>query len=106
VIVRFTTGGRRQFLAAIRYIAEQDPVAARRFRVRAEKSLRRLERFPASGRRLPEFVELPHREVIVRPYRFFYRVRGNIVWVVAVWHGAQIPKRPTPRARRTPRQGS
>ena len=106
MIIRFTLGGRRQFLAAVRYIAEQNPPAARRFRVRAEKSLRRLERFPASGRHLPEFPELPHREVIVRPYRFFYRVRGTVVWVVAVWHGAQVPRRPVPGARRTTRQWS
>jgi hypothetical protein len=35
VIVRFTSGGRRQFLAAVRYIAEHDPSAAARFRLRA-----------------------------------------------------------------------
>ena len=37
---------------------------------------------------------MPHREVIVQPYRFFYRAVGKIVWVVAVWHGAQIPEMP------------
>jgi plasmid stabilization system protein ParE len=56
--------------------------------------LRRLERFPASGRVLPEFPDLPYREVIVSPYRFFYRIAGKTVWVVAVWHGAQIPEEP------------
>jgi toxin ParE1/3/4 len=80
VIVRFTPGGRRQFLAAVRYIAEHNPSAAERFRVRAEKVLRRLEQFPRSGRRLPEFPEIPHREVIVRPYRFFYRIGEDFVW--------------------------
>jgi plasmid stabilization system protein ParE len=76
VKVRFTKGARRQFLAAIRYIAEDNPSAAERFRLRAEKRLRPLERFPHLGRRLPEFPELPHREVVLRPYRFFYRVHG------------------------------
>jgi plasmid stabilization system protein ParE len=37
---------------------------------------------------------LPYREVIVRPYRFFYRAEGKTVWIVAVWHGAQRPARP------------
>jgi hypothetical protein len=32
--------------------------------------------------------------VIVPPYRFFYRVKENVVWIVAVWHGAQLPDRP------------
>ncbi len=47
-----------------------------------------------SGRRLPEFPDLPFREVIVAPYRFFYRVKEKTVWIVAVWHIAQLPKEP------------
>ena len=43
---------------------------------------------------VPEFPDLPYREVIVRPYRFFYRVNDPVVWVVAVWHGAQLPEDP------------
>ena len=92
--IRFTPGGRKQFLAAVAYILRDDPAAARRFRQRAEVALHRLERFPESGRVLPEFPELPYREVIVAPYRFFYRVAGDTVWVVGVWHGAQIPEEP------------
>jgi plasmid stabilization system protein ParE len=57
--------------------------------------LRRLEKFPESGRVIPEFPELPHRELLLAPYRFFYRVKGKTVWVVAVWHGAQLPREPT-----------
>jgi hypothetical protein len=37
---------------------------------------------------------LPYREVMVSPYRFFYRLKGKVVWVVAVWHGAQLPDAP------------
>ena len=92
--VRFTPSGRAQFLAVLSYIHREDPEAARRLRRRAERILRRLESFPHSGRRLPEFPDLPHREVIVRPYRFFYRVVGRSVWVVAVWHSAQLPGPP------------
>ena len=92
--VRFTPTGRRQFLAALGSIKRDDPDAARRFRHRAETLLRRLEKHPRSGRLLPEFPDVPFREVIVPPYRFFYRVAGVTVWVVAVWHGAQIPGEP------------
>ncbi len=69
-------------------------MAAERFRERAEKELRLLELFPEAGRRIPEFPDFPHREMIIRPYRFFYKVVDDIVWIVAVWHGAQIPIRP------------
>jgi toxin ParE1/3/4 len=94
VTVKFTPAGRSQFLAALAYIRRENPQAAQRFRQRTENVLKRLERFPNLRRRLPEFPDLPHREVIVGRYRFFYRLQGEIVWVVAVWHGAQIPSVP------------
>jgi toxin ParE1/3/4 len=56
--------------------------------------LRRLEKFPESGRRIPEFPDLFYREVIIPPYRFFYRIKDNIIWVVAVCYGAQLPEAP------------
>lgn len=92
--LRFTPAARRQFLQAIAHIQEDRPQAAKGFRDKAESKLRRLERFPDSGRHIPEFPDLPFRELIVRPYRFFYRTQGEIVWVVSVWHGAQLPDRP------------
>jgi toxin ParE1/3/4 len=94
VRVRFTPSARTQFLAAVVYIYRDNPAAARVFRLKTEKALSRLQRFPRSGRVLPEFPDLPFREVIVAPYRFFYRLEGNTVWIVAVWHGAQLPEEP------------
>ena len=92
--VRFTRGARDEFLTALTFIQQDKPGAARRFREHAEDILRRLERFPESGRRIPEFPDLPYREIFVVPYRFFYRTVGETVWIVAVWHGAQIPTSP------------
>lgn len=92
--VQFTPAGRSQFLAVVGYIAQDRPLAARRFRRRAERALRRLERYPASGRRIPEFRDLPHHEVVLPPYRFFYRTEGRTVWIVAVWHDAELPEPP------------
>ncbi len=94
MIVRFTPTGRTQFLSAIAYIRRENPQAAASFRRRAEEVLRRLERYPESGRIVPEFPDLPYREVIVRPYRFVYRVREPIVWVVAVRHAARLSQSP------------
>jgi toxin ParE1/3/4 len=56
--------------------------------------LSRLEEFPESGRVIPDFPELPYREVIISPYRFFYRHVEEIIWIVGVWHGAQLAKEP------------
>lgn len=92
--VLFTPSARTQFLAAIAYIYRDRPSAAIAFRNKAEKILSRLRKFPRSGRILPEFPDLPFREVIIPPYRFFYTIKVNTVWIVAVWHGAQLPDEP------------
>ena len=94
--VLFTPSARAQFLSALSYIQKDKPSAAVNFRNRTEKLLRRLEDFHESGRIIPEFPELPYREVIISPYRFFYKIKVDVVWIVAVWHGAQVPKEPTP----------
>jgi len=94
VKVRFTPSARAQFLAALAYIRQDNPHAALQFRQHAEAVLKRLETFPDSGRLIPEFPDLPHREVVIPPYRFFYRVKGEIIWIIAVWHGAQLAEEP------------
>jgi toxin ParE1/3/4 len=92
--VRFTPPARAQFLAALAYIRADRPPAARAFRHRVNSVLARLGDFPDSGRVVPEFPDLQFREVIVDPYRLFYCVKGGTVWVLAAWHGAQIPDAP------------
>ena len=92
--VRFTPTARAEFLAVVEYIRRDKPGAAVQFRRKAEQGLQRLAKFPNSERKLPEFPDLPFREVVVAPYRFFYRLEDKTVWVVAVWHGAQRPSEP------------
>ncbi|MCX5811810.1 MAG: type II toxin-antitoxin system RelE/ParE family toxin [Proteobacteria bacterium] len=93
--VLFTPTGRRQFLEAIAYIYRDNPSAAVDFRKKAEEALSRLKKFSESGRLIPEFSDLPFRELIVRPYRFFYRIKDSTtVWIIAVWHSAQLPDGP------------
>lgn len=94
--IRFTPSARLQFPEAVAYIRRDKPLAARAFRNRAESVLARLAQHPESGRLIPEFPDLPHREVIVSPYRFFYRVEKKTVWILAVWHGAQAVGKSTP----------
>jgi len=94
VKVQFTPTARAQFLSALDYIRLDKPSATTNFRQHSEAVLRRLEDFPESGRIIPEFPELPFREVIISPYRFFYKIKGDVVWIVAVLHGAQLPKQP------------
>ena len=92
--ILFTPSARKSFLSALAYIKRDDPIAASRFRSKSEDTLKRLIDFPDSGRLIPEFPDLPFREVIVSPYRFFYRVQDDIIWIASVWHGSQIPLEP------------
>jgi len=92
--IRFTPTARKQFFSAIAYIYKENPKAAFEFKNKSEKRLSRLKEFPLSGRLVPEFPRLPFREVIIYPYRFFYRVTGKTIWIAAVWHGAQLPEEP------------
>jgi toxin ParE1/3/4 len=95
VKLRFTPSARTQLLDAVGYIAVRRPAAARAFFERVHQRLQALESYPESGRVVPEFPDLPFREVLVPPYRLFYLQRGKHVWVVGVWHDAQLPEEPT-----------
>ena len=92
--VRFTLSARAQFLSAIAHIRRDKHSAATSFREHSETVLRRLEDLPESGRIIPEFPELPYREVIISRYHFFYKIKADVVWIVGAWHGAQLPKQP------------
>ena len=92
--VLFAPSARVQFLHAIETIQRNNRAAARKFRLKAGSALKRLARYPHSGAAVLEFPELPYREIYVKPYRFFYRVGADVVWVVAVWLGAQAPDDP------------
>jgi toxin ParE1/3/4 len=94
VRVRFTPSADREFLDAIAFVREESPIAGDALLSRSLEGLRQLRDFPESGRSVPEFPDLPYREVLVNPYRFFYRVGADAVWIVAVWHERQVPASP------------
>jgi len=50
----------------------------------------RLLQFPESGRMVPEFGRPNLRELILRPYRLVYRLQGDVVEVVTVFHAARM----------------
>ncbi|MBK8229501.1 MAG: type II toxin-antitoxin system RelE/ParE family toxin [Candidatus Eisenbacteria bacterium] len=92
--IRFTDSARTEFLRQLAFIHRDRPSAATKLRLRAERVIRRLVDHPESGRRIPEFSNLPHREVLAHPLRFFYRLDRQTIWIVAVWHEAQSPRAP------------
>lgn len=79
------------------HLFEVNRFAAKRLREQAARSLGRLRTFPLLGSPVAEFPASPIRQVIVEPYRFFYYIeeRTKTIWLVDVWHGAQIPAYPS-----------
>ncbi len=92
--VRFTPQAARQYLDALRYLRTKNPAVAATDQRRAEAVIELLREHPDPGHAIPEFPELPHRELPVPPYRFFHRVVDDTVWTVAVWPARQLPESP------------
>jgi plasmid stabilization system protein ParE len=99
VRVRFVPQARAQYLGALRYVRTSSPAAADGVQARAEAAVAQLRVHPRSGHSIPEFPDLPHLEVPVEPYRFFYRIAEDTVWIVGVWHARQLPEHPESPAR-------
>lgn len=95
--VRYTPAAARRFSALVDELRVLNPLAVEHLGRRVSRSIRRLSTFPASGPLVSEFPDLGLRQFFVEPYRFFYRVdeARRTIWIVGVWHGAQIPKPPT-----------
>lgn len=92
--VRFTPQAERQYLDALPNLRTKNPAGAATVQRRAEAVIELLREHPDAGHAIPEFPELPHRELPVPPYRFFLRVVDDTVWVVAVWHARRRPEPP------------
>ena len=77
-------------MEAIRaYIARDNEVYADAVVLRILESVERLERYPLSGRVVPELGDENLRELIVGNYRVMYEVSGSAVTIETVLHGAR-----------------
>jgi toxin ParE1/3/4 len=75
-------------LRAIRtYIGEQNPAAASRVTVQIVAACDSLEHLPERGR--PGLVAGTRELTLIWPYIIVYRISGETVEIVRVWHGAQ-----------------
>lgn len=87
--VAWAKRARRDFLAVLAYLKERSPQAAADFNDAVSRRIERLERFPESGRRLPEKPDStpPIRELLVGEYRLVYVFRAPRLEIVALFHG-------------------
>lgn len=87
--VRWTASARRDLGAVRDYIALDSNRYARLQVSRIVQATRRLERFPDSGRWVPEFNDGVTREIIVGVYRVLYEHDDHEVRIMRVVHGAR-----------------
>ena len=70
--------------AIAEYIALDKPSAATHLVQKVFSSTDRLEQFPESGRKPPELKKSRYLEIIVNPCRIFYRIEGDIIYIIYV----------------------
>lgn len=83
-------------LDLVRHLQADNPAAARQFAAAIKTKAARLEKFPESGRTVPEFPTDGLRELIVSDYRVIYRVLKTpaSVQILAIRHGARLLESP------------
>jgi plasmid stabilization system protein ParE len=80
----------RDLVEIVSFVARKSPVNARRLLIRLRSRAESLERSPGRGRVVPELASTGTRvwrELVVKPHRIVYRVRGKIVLVGALLDG-------------------
>jgi toxin ParE1/3/4 len=74
------------------YIADSSPYYARHQITAVMNITERLKLFPESGRHIPEFSHLPHRELVVNALRIVYRYESTHgrIYIINVIHGSRL----------------
>jgi toxin ParE1/3/4 len=84
--IRWTTEASDQLEAAVKYIQQNNPAAARKVARAVIDRIEQLAVFPGLGR--PGEVK-GTRELVSPPYVVVYRFTEEIVEILHIWHGAQ-----------------
>ena len=85
--VRWTTCAVKDLKSIARYIAKDDPTAARRFADKLKRRAESVGRFPNRGRIAPELGRDDVRELIEGNYRIVYRVLKDAVDILTLFEG-------------------
>ena len=72
-----------------RYVAQSSTQFADLVVWRLVEAVDRLERYPRSGRTVPEVGNPSLREIVVGNYRIVYRLRRDVAEILMVFHGAR-----------------
>lgn len=77
-------------LEAVEHIRQENPAAAQAWLVELFRKVDRLEKFPDSGRVVPELGKQEFRELLYKEYRVVYRHEARRISIVTVRHGRRL----------------
>jgi toxin ParE1/3/4 len=73
----------------VSYVAEYNREAALRLGIKIIDASKQIEKFEKSARVVPEFCNPEVRELITGSYRVIFRVKGERIEIIRVWHAAR-----------------
>jgi toxin ParE1/3/4 len=90
--LRWSLRAREDLRAVGRYIARDNPKAARAWVARLTAAARTAANLPRAGRIVPEIANPDYREVLLRSYRIVYRIErdGKSIVVLMVFEGHKL----------------
>ena len=84
--VLWTVGAREDLRQLIAFVGQDSETYAAIVVGRIMAAVSRLESYPLIGRIVPEYQDATIREVLVGNYRIVYRIRQEVIGVIAVVH--------------------
>ena len=88
--VTWTPQGADDLETITEFIAVDSPHYASLFAMDVLAAVERLAVFPQSGRIVPELNAPEIKEILFGTYRIVYRVKGDLVEILTVCHGARL----------------
>jgi plasmid stabilization system protein ParE len=88
--VRWTPRAAEDLVAIARYIAEDNPTAARTHAARLKAIAESVAHFPNRGRVMPEVGRPDVRELLEGNYRIVYRVFGDRCDILTLFEGHKL----------------
>ena len=88
--VLWTPLARQRLTEIEKHIAQDNRQATRRLSLRLVSRSMTLAEAPLLGKRLPQYSSDDVRELLIRPFRLIFRVRGDAVEVLTIMHYRQL----------------
>ncbi len=92
--INLTQQAQKDLEVAFYYIADDSIRNAESFIRQLEQKIYSLERLPEHNSLIPEnpFFDTDYRHLIHKKYRVIYRIEGDSVFILRIFHGAKLLK--------------